>query len=408
MRALWVVHYPNFGGPHNEALRLRAALERRGWDIAVASSDEPGTAAARLRAGGVETMEVPLVRLRASLDPRRLLRYLRGCRATVRALVEAIDRTGADVVIVSGIINPHAAFAARKRGAGIVWQIVDSRTPALLRRVAMVLVRRFADAVLFDGEALIDLHGGLERLRVPSYVYYPPVDTTCFVPSAERRARIRKDLGIPDDAPLVGTVSVFSPMKGLEIFLDACLLIAGKRPDARFVIVGAEPASHRAYGDALRRRAQELGLPYPVVFAGERADVENWYAAFDLHVITSLPRSEGTTTTALEAQACGVPVVATRVAALPEVVEDGVTGCLVEPLRPDRVAAAVLTLLEDDAARVRMGAAARGAAVTRFDVEAGADVYVRAFESAVERARSRESARRRLDRAGRETRTHKR
>lgn len=388
-RVLWIVHYPHFGGPHNEALRLHESLARRGWEIAVAVPDEPGSAAPRLREAGVETLQLPLGRLRASPDPRLLLRYARELRSTVRALEEAIARTEADVVVIGGLVNPHGAFAARRRGAAVVWQIVNSRTPAPLRRLAMPLVRRLADAVLFDGEALVALHGGRERLGLPAFVYLPPVNTARFAPSRERGLRRREELGIPAEAPVVGAVSVLTPMKGLESFLDAAARIAAARPDARFVVIGTAPASRRAYGEELHRRAEALGLPHPVVFAGERADVEDWYPAFDVHVITSLPRSEGTTTTALEAQACGIPVVATRVAAVPEVVEDEVTGLLVEPERPELVAEAVLRLLGDDATRASLGAAGRAAAVARFDVEVSADVHVRAYEAALEHASGR-------------------
>jgi glycosyltransferase involved in cell wall biosynthesis len=392
-RVLWVVHYPHYGGPHNEALRMREALARRGWEIVMAVPDEPGSAAPRLREAGVETLQLPLARLRASLDPRLLLRYLRELRSTVRVLEQAIERTGATVVVVGGLVNPHAALAARRRGAAVVWQIVDSRAPALIRRLAMPIVRRYADSVLFDGETLVGLHGGRERLGVAAFVYLPPVDTGRFVPSPDRGMRVRAELGILPDVPVVGTVSVLTPMKGLEIFLDAATRITAARPDTRFVVVGSAPESHGEYAAGLRRRAEELRLPHPVVFAGERADVESWYPAFDVHVITSLPRSEGTTTTALEAQSCGVPVVAARVAAVPEVVEDGVAGVLVEPERPDLVAEAVLGLLDDEALRSRLGSAGRTAALARFGVESCADVHARAYEAALEHAAARSSGR---------------
>lgn len=385
-RVLWVVHYPHFGGPHNRALRLSVPLARRGWETVVAVPDEPGSAAARLRTAGIETLQLPLGRLRASADPRLLLRFLRDFGLTVRVLETAIEESGADLVVIGGLVNPHAAFAARRRGAAVVWQIVDSRSPALLRRVVMPLVCRLADAVMFGGETLIGLHGGRERLRLPTFVSFPPVDTARFVPSSEHRLRVRTELGVPEDAPLMGTVSVLSPMKGLESFFAAAADVAAARPETRFAVVGSAPPSHRAYAEGLRRQAQELGLRHPIVFVGERADVEAWYPAFDAHLITSLPRSEGTTTTAMEAQACGVPVVATRVAAVPEVVEDGVTGILVEPERPDLVAEAVLRLLDDREWRARMGAAGRAAAVERFDVEVAADAHAGAFAAALERA----------------------
>ena len=379
-RVLCVVHYPIFGGPHNKTVRLRESLRRRGWETAIAIPDEPGTAAPRLATAGLEPQLLPLGRLRASADPRHVLRYLASFRASVRALAEAIDRTGASVVQISGLVNPHAAFAARRRNAAVVWQIVDSRAPGLLRRIAMLFVRRLADAVMFNGDAIRDLHGG-RRLPMPTFVYYPPVDTERFVPSAERRRHVRERLGIPPDAPVVGTVSNLTPLKGLETFLAAAERIASSRPETRFVVVGSAPVSHAAYGERLQRQASELALPQPVVFAGHQDDVEAWHAAFDVHLITS--RSEGTTTTALEAQAVGVPVVAGRVGAVEEVVADGVTGFVVASDRPDLVAEATLRLLADDPLRERMGAAGRAAAVERFGVEGCADVHAEAYGAAV-------------------------
>jgi glycosyltransferase involved in cell wall biosynthesis len=392
MKVLSVVHSPFFGGPHNEALRLKEPLSRRGWEIEVALPDEPGSAAPRLEAGGVPVHAMPLSRLRASPDPRLLLRFVRDFAPTVRRLEAAIEATGADVVQIGGLVNPHAAFAAHHHGAAVVWQIVDSRAPAPLRRLAMLFVRRLADAVMFDGEALVELHGGRESLPVPAFVYFPPVDTQRFTPSAERRQELREQVGIPADAPVVGTVSSLNPMKGLEHFLNATALVAAARPETWFVVVGGAPESHLAYEDRLRRQADALALPNPVVFAGERDDVERYYPAFDVHVISSLPRSEGTTTTAMEAQACGVPVVATRVAAVAEVVGDGVTGLLVPPERPGAIADAILCLLDDDALRVRMGAAGRESVLERFDSHRAADLYVRVYEAALAQAASRSSS----------------
>jgi glycosyltransferase involved in cell wall biosynthesis len=387
-RVLCVVHSPLYGGPHNEVLRLDEAMRRRGWETVIAVPDEPGTAVPRLRAAGIELEELPLGRLRA--DPRLFPRFVTSFRPTVRALDEAIARTGASVVQIGGLVNPHAAVAARRRGAAVVWQIVDAGSPALLRWAAMRLVRRHADAIMFDGEALIAAHGGRESLATPTFVYFPPVDTDRFAPSPERRASLRSELGIPADAPVVGTVSHLTPLKALESFLSAATQIAAARPDARFVVVGSAPESHAAYGERLRRQAAELDLPQPILFAGPRDDVERWYAAMDVHLITS--RSEGTTTTALEAQACGVPVVSTDVGAVHEVVAAGVTGLLVPPGAPDAIAAATLGLLDDAARRAEMGRAGRAAAVERFGIETAADLRARVYESALEHANSRRSA----------------
>lgn len=386
---LCVVHSPLFGGPHNKTINLAEPLRRRGWETVIAIPDEPGTAAPRLRAAGIGLEELPLTRVRASFDPRLQLRFLRTFPGGVRALEQAIERHGADVVQIGGLVNPHAAFAARRAGAAVVWQVVDARSPRLVRGPAMALVRRYADAVMFNGEALIDLHGGWESLRVPTFAYLPPVDTDRFVPARDEGQRVRQELGIPPEARVVGTVSNLVPMKGLETFLAAAAEIAASDPEARFVVVGGTLAAHRAYGEGIQAQASELDLRHPIVFAGDRADIERWYAAMDVHVIPSW--SEGTTTTALEAQSCGVPLVATRVGALHEVVDDGVTGLLVPPEQAGALAAAILALLDDPARRAEMGLAGRATALERFTADASADVHAQAYDAALAHAAPRRS-----------------
>jgi glycosyltransferase involved in cell wall biosynthesis len=267
-----------------------------------------------------------------------------------------------------------------------VWQIVDSRAPAPLRRVSMPFVRRYADSVMFDGEALVPLHGGRERLRAPSFVYYPPVDTDAFVPADASDLRV--ELGIPAGAPVVGTVANVNPQKGLEYFVAAATQIALRRPDAWFVVVGAEYETHRDYSARLRSQVAAGRIGERFLFVGDRSDVERWYPLFDVSLITSVPRGEGTTTTAQEAMACAVPVVAADVAAIHEVVEDGVTGILVRPEDGDAFARAVLRLVEDDDLRRRMGEAGRARAVAHFGVEQCAEVHAAAYEAAFKHRRT--------------------
>ena len=218
-------------------------MRRRGWETVIAFPDEAGTAGPRLRAAGIELEQLPLGRLRA--DPRLFPRFVSSFRPTVRALDEAIRRTDASLVQIGGLVNPHAALAARRRGAAVVWQIVDAGSPRLLRQAAMVVVRRYADAVMFDGEALIAAHGGRERLAMPTFVYFPPVDTERFSPSPELRASLRAELGIAAEAPVVGTVprssafqmrAVDTAYKASARQVEVGTLLAWYLPSSRFGI----------------------------------------------------------------------------------------------------------------------------------------------------------------------------
>ncbi len=382
------MHHAVFSGPQNQALRLNATLAARGWETIVVLPDEEGNAAGRLREAGIRVELLPMGRLRATFDPRTHLRLVRGFTREVDELRELIRQLHVDLVLIGGLVNVQSAIAARREGTPVVWQILDSRAPRALRAAIMPIVRRYADCLMFTGEGLIEQHGGRSSLRPPIEVYLPPVDTGLFQVSATRRVATRAELGVAEDAIVVGTVANLNPQKGIEYFIRAATRIHAADPRAVFVIVGAGYRTHSRYRQMLAAERARSGVPEShFVFAGARADVERWYPAMDVKLITSVSRSEGVATTALEAMACGVPVVTTRVGALAEVVEEGVTGFVVPAYDDEAIASAVLRLAKDPAMRRQMGAEGRQRAVTRFDVGVCAAVHLRAFEAAVQHRR---------------------
>ena len=361
---------------------MRDALARRGWDTLCVIPDEPGTAAERLREGAVETIALPLHRARAALDPRVNARALRALLPEVRRLGSLVRNRSVDVVIAQGLVNPHAALAARRAGAAVAWRVIDSRTPPVIRRAGMAMVRRYADAVMFNGRALETLYAGSRPLAVESIVYTPVVDLQLHRADAEHRAAMRERSGVPADALFVGTVANLNPMKGIEYFVRAAGKIFGARPDSHFLISGGVHESHRDYLNLINREIVESGVPAHHWHRRE-GPAQEWFPALDVHLVTSVPNSEGTTTTALEAMASGTPVVATAVGAVPEVVQDGITGLVVPPLDPEALAKAVLRLAEDPALWRQLSRAARQRAEERYGVEVGAENHVRAFEAAL-------------------------
>jgi glycosyltransferase involved in cell wall biosynthesis len=156
---------------------------------------------------------------------------------------------------------------------------------------------------------------------------------------------------------LVGTVANLNPQKGLEHFVTVAEALHASRPDVQFVILGSAMKTQGAYEASIRRSAEASAAgragALRIVDPGER--VSELVPGFDLFLLTSVPRSEGVSTTVLEAMATGVPVVSTNVGALAEVVVDGVTGRLVAPLDDDAMFEAASALLDDGEARARMG-----------------------------------------------------
>lgn len=178
------------------------------------------------------------------------------------------------------------------------------------------------------------------------------IDQRTVNTSPTARADARATLGIGPDDEVIGTVGNFTPKKDHRVLLGALALLVPEHPTLRLVIVGSGPLEGK-----LRAQAATLGVGSHVIWAGSRSDVPDILPAFDLFVLSSL--HEGLSIALLEAQAAGVPCVATNVGGIPEILEHGRDGLLIPPSDPAAIARAVGELLGDPERRYQMSTAAR-------------------------------------------------
>lgn len=371
-------------------LRLAPPLSDAGIASTVVVPTEPGNAADRLRIPEIKLIQQPLHRLRATKSLKTHARLIATFPSEVRALRRIIRRHKIDVVVAGGLANPHAIVAGDLERIATIWQVIDTRTPRAYCRAIRPAVERFTDLAMFGAEALIEMNFGTRGLKSPQAVLRPAVDIDVFRPSRDRRLRTRRELGIPPDAPVVGTVANVNAQKGIEWFIDAAARVHTRRDDVRFVIVGAVAAGD-PYAERMRGLVSKSGIPAShFKFAGGRDDVECFYPAFDVKLITSVPRSEGTTTTAMEALACEVPVVSTDVGAVREVIEPGLTGIIVPPLDGQALAEATLSILGDSDRSAGMGQLGRRQMDSRFSLQVAARTQAAMFEQALAHRRRRQ------------------
>jgi glycosyltransferase involved in cell wall biosynthesis len=189
-------------------------------------------------------------------------------------------------------------------------------------------LRDFAiDRMGFTPDQVVTVHN-----PVSSYTMKPvsPADVV----------RIRSELGLEGVYPIVGAVTRFYPAKGITYLVGAFPQVLARFPDARLVLVGDGPL-----GDELRAQAESLGIGDRVIFTGFRPDAEALVQLFTVSAVPSL--EEGIGNVAIESVVGGVPVVASREGGLPEVVVEGKSGLLVRPGDSDRLAIALLRVLEE-------------------------------------------------------------
>lgn len=363
MKVLHVHKLTGVSGSEGHLLALLPALRARGVDARFLGLDVPGTDAHRFHEA-LDELGVPhaSVRCGADVSPRLARDVLRAVRAQQPDLVHT-HLVHADI---------YGALAARRLRLPYVstrhnddryllgpFRYVDRAFAHGARRVIAIsdAVRHFLETAGHDPQKLVTVRYGL--------------DAGPDAPSEPTPAAA----AIPPDVPLALAVGRLIEQKDHATLLRAFALVHERRSDARLAILGAGQLESET-----RALTRELGLEDVVSLPGRTAP-RDWMARADVFVHTS--RWEGFGIVLLEAMLASLPVVATRVSAVPEVVVDGETGLLAEAGDATAIAAALGELLDDpERARV-LGAAGLHRARTDFSVAGMTDRTLAIYEEAV-------------------------
>ncbi len=208
-----------------------------------------------------------------------------------------------------------------------------------------------------------------ERLGIKKEISVIPnfVDAERFSPApCEELERNGRDL-------VVAHISNFRPVKRVQDIVYAMSIVAKQAPGARLMLIGDGPERHR-----IERLIDRLRLKEHVLLTGYRSDVPNLLRCSDVVVLCS--ETESAPLTLLEGLSCGLPVVATSVGGIPEIVEDGVNGFLVPPKHPEAIAERILELNEDQGLRARLGETARKTVLERYTADRVVGQYEDVYE----------------------------
>ncbi|MBN1420380.1 MAG: glycosyltransferase [Planctomycetes bacterium] len=366
-----VAHVVDSGGMFGKEQVLLALLRRqaRGEDVAPTlvcfrgeGEGEPPLAV-RARALGVR---VAFHARRRGFGIRDAVRLGREMRALGAAVVHTHDyKSDISIALCPRRVLPAPRVATihgyEKRRSRLALRICEA-----LDRIAL---RRFDRVAAVSAAVEIDLaRAGLRPPRVARILN--GFDAEAFLAEARRGA----PAALPHDAgPIVGAVGRLVPVKGYDVLIRAFAEVARRHPRALLAIVG--DGEERGALEALVSR---LGLSERVHLAGFQSPTGPWIERFDVFALPS--RSEGLPVALLEACALGRPAVASAAGGIPEVIRDGQNGLLVPAEDPGRLAAGILSLLEDPARARTLGEAARATLEGRFSARAMAKAYLRLYE----------------------------
>jgi glycosyltransferase involved in cell wall biosynthesis len=349
-RVVYLAHTLAVGGAEEMVLNLVRYLPQE-FERAVVCIDEPGPIGDEIRKTGVPFHALGLrPGLRRPIDLLRLQRFIHRCEPTI---VHTF-------LLTASLYGRFAAMLARVPIViGTEVNIYERKQP--MHRLAESWLMRQTDAVIASAGSVRDFY--VDQIHADPgkvVVIYNAVDWSQLETTTAREA-FRAEMGLPSGAPVAGIIARLTEQKAHRILFDAIASRAELSALHLLVIGDGE------LRDELRRRVDQLGLSGRVHFAGARRDLGNILNAIDLFVMPSL--WEGLPLSLVLAMGAGLPVIASRVAGIPEVVQDNVSGLLVDPGDTTQLAGAMVRLLQDNGLGARLGQEGRAFVRPRFGVD---------------------------------------
>ncbi len=363
VRLLWLIDSLAVGGAESLILPFAQQLIHTRFVLTVCAlqSIEGSEIERQLRDQGIEVLHVGARKLRDRPAFERLVALVSERQIALIHAHLTYASTWAALVTrrtgVPSVCSLHVApFATRQQTNTLRHRLATDIRDWIMR----FALNRWATMVVTVSAAIQDeyVRRGLKGDK--TRVVHNGIDVAKFDRAHDTcRMFLREELGISEQVPLVVTVSVLRPAKGIEVLLEAIPRV----PEAHFLIVGDGPKR-----EEWMATAERLGISTRVHWAGYRRDVASFLAGCDVLAHPSL--DDAFPTVLLESLAAGVPIVASRVGGIPEIVDEGQTGHLVPAGDAEALATAIRQLLADRTDIDAMRSAARATAAQRFSTEA--------------------------------------
>lgn len=333
-----------WGGQENRTLQESIGLKRLGVRVIILCQPD-SVLAKRARAEGIE---VRTCKMRKSYD-----------LFAIKYMLNLIKNEKIDVISThSGRDSLLAGIAGRlSLKKPVIVRTRHLALPITSKTTYSVLPHKVVTVSEYVRQYLIN-----EGISPDKVVAIPTgIDTSRFDPE-KVDGKLKQELGLKPEIPLVGTIAILRKKKGHRILLEAIPLILKKIPDAVFVFAGDGPQKEN-----IITKIEQLGLSDKVFMLGLRKDIPNILKSIDVFVLPTLQEALGTSF--IEAMAMEKPVIGTNVGGVGEVIKDGINGYLVEPDNPHALAEAIIMALQDKEKLSIIGIEGRKIAKQNYTVE---------------------------------------
>lgn len=350
MKILYITTHLNKGGITRYLFSLAVGLKQNGHTIIIASSG--GELQEEFIKNGLRCISIP-IRTKKEISPKAIISYF--------ILKKMISKEPVDIIHAhTRVTQVLAFFLAKKFNAPLVTTCHGFFKPRWHRRAfpcwgdkTIAISSQVKDHLINDfrmkEEDIYLIHNGIELNKSRSY-------------SLEELERLKNRMSISKGCVVVGTVARFSTVKGLDYFIKAMPYVLKENKDTVFLLIGYGPEEKN-----LKMIAKDLGVEDKIIFFKPSEDSYEYIPVIDIFVMPSI--QEGLGISILEAQANKIPVIASNVGGIPDIIEDNVTGILFEPKNELAMSRAILRLIKDKDLALRIKNRAYEKIVKDFSLE---------------------------------------
>jgi glycosyltransferase involved in cell wall biosynthesis len=357
-------HSPDLGGAEVTLLTLLRNIDRSRFDVTVIVPSE-GTFSKALGASGIPVsivhLPMGLIRLKRGKAFRSLLLLLASLfslQLFILNLCLYLKKNRFQLVLTNTIKSHlYGSVAARLCSIPLIWRFHDILSPSdfspfLIKCIAL-FGRLFPKKILAVSKVTRDhlAQNGIDRGKID--VIFNSVDPERLEATGGFK-NIRGEYRLENGVRLVGCIGRIIPQKGQKVLLSAIPGVLQRYPDAVFLIVGDAFLKEEAYKKELVEFIEKSGLEKSTRLTGFRTDIGNVIQSLDLVIFPSIA-PEAFPLSVLEAMWLGKPVIASDIGGVKEIIEDGVTGVLVEPNQPEQITDRILSLFDHQEISDRIG-----------------------------------------------------
>ena len=379
MRVLHFLPGNTVGGISIQTLDVSETLNDQGFENVIVTPEECGDFLGMASERGIETAELPYF-LPKHFDSIRAatwnLRWLATCPASVLGIRRHFREQDPDIVHLNGLMMLQPALAAKLEEISVVWYLVsDNIYPDWLVRAVIPFVNHVADEIVLISESNREFYmqQGKDVSVIPGGIDTSQLDPQQIDKTATTRMRDKYE--IEQDDIVVVTLAKTHPMKGQKHAVEAINGI--DRDDIKYLIVG--PERDEEYTAELRLMIDSYNLSDTVHITGFVEEKKTALSVADIFLLPSL--GEGTPLVIMEAMAMGVPIVATSVGGVPDMLGNGSAGQLVPPKDPDAIARALEEYILNPELMQRHSENASKLVETEFSIKKIANKYTSVYNS---------------------------